>query len=319
MPLKLVPPRKGRTDFWYIRGTVAGRSINASTKARDEAGALRFKEEFESRLKQAEADKHAPLTFGQAAKLYIAYRDPSRQDRRYIENLVAVLGNTMMVDLKQHMLINAANSLYPQGEASTKNRSALVPAGAIIHYAAENNLCGYMRVRKFKEKSPEPRPVAKDIARALIASSDGDLRTAIVFLFCQGWRVSDMLRMVWQNVDLNEGTVRYRIGKTDKWRIKPLHADVLLLLSVAPKTIGPVFPWKDRSALYRDLKPLCKKLGVHFTPHMARHSFATWRLNDGASPQEVMDGGGWESINSVLRYGKLNQKSIRAAVDRIKL
>lgn len=317
MSLKLVPPRAGKSPFWTVRGTFAGRTIDASTKARDKETAQRFKAGLEVRLIEKQHDKFAAVTFKTAAEHYIEYRNPSKLDRAYIAKLVLILGNIVLTELKQHMLINAANSLYPDGAASTKNRSAIVPAAAVLHYAAKNNLCPYVPVVKFKEKEPEPRSVSKDIARVLIANSEGPMRLALVWLFCQGWRISDVLRVRHQDIDREAKTVRYHISKTDKWRVKPLHADVVACLP--SKDIGALFPWKDKFAFYRDLRPLCATLKIKFTPHMARHSFATWRVNEGASPQEIMDAGGWESINSVMRYAKLDPTRIRATVDRVKL
>ncbi|HEY4722212.1 MAG TPA: tyrosine-type recombinase/integrase [Anaerolineae bacterium] len=265
------------------------------------------------------AERFGPVTFKSAAQLYIDYRDPRKQDRTFIAKLVAVIGDKLLTEITSHVLIAAANTIYAKREASTKNRNALVPAAAIIHYAAENNLCRHLRVRKFKEKSPEPRSVSKDIGRVLIANSEGDMRRALVWLFCQGWRISDMLRVQRQHIDRSAGTVRYRISKTDKWREKPLHSDVLAILPDDGKQIGPLFPWSDRFAFYRDLTPLCAKLKIRFTPHMARHSFATWRVNDGASLQEIMEAGGWKSIKSVMRYADLDAARVRSAVDRVKL
>jgi hypothetical protein len=33
MPLKLVPPRQGKTPFWYVRGSYLGIALDRSTKA----------------------------------------------------------------------------------------------------------------------------------------------------------------------------------------------------------------------------------------------------------------------------------------------
>jgi integrase len=259
------------------------------------------------------------VTFKRAADLYLEYRDPRKQDRSFITKLVAVLGDKMLSEITKHTLIQAANALYSGAQASTKNRNALVPAAAILHYAAENNLCPHIKVKKFKERAPEPRSVTKDIGRVLIANSEGDMRRALVWLFCQGWRISDVLRVQRQHIDRKAGTVRYRISKTDKWRDKPLHSDVLASLPDDGKDIGPLFPWRDRGAFYKDLRPLCDRLKIRFTPHMARHSFATWRVNDGASLQEIMEAGGWKSIKSVMRYADLDASRVRSAVDRVKL
>jgi integrase len=82
----------------------------------------------------------------------------------------------------------------------------------------------------------------------------------------------------------------------------PLHLAVLNMLRDEPAGVGRVFPWPNVTALYRELRPLCQAAGVAFTPHCARHSFATWLGADGASTKEIMDAGAWRDYRSVLRY-----------------
>jgi len=98
------------------------------------------------------------------------------------------------------------------------------------------------------------------------------------------------LRLTWQDVDLNGAKVRHHISKTDEWLVVPLHSMVLdMLRADAGDHVGRVFPWRDRAGLYYWLRPLCRRVGVVVTPHMARHSFATWLVDDGASTKVVME------------------------------
>ncbi len=50
-------------------------------------------------------------------------------------------------------------------------------------------------------------------AKALIsAAEDRRLGAAVTLLFCQGWRVSEVLGLAWQDLDLDAGTARIRRG-----------------------------------------------------------------------------------------------------------
>lgn len=317
MPLKLIEPRPGKTPFWYIRGTLYGRIIDASTKARDKKAAQRFKERFELELAKADQQRHSPATFSVAAEMYKNYRKPKKRDEVWIDKLVGAIGDFALSDIRQHVLIDAANELYPKGSPATKNRQALVMASSILHYAAENNLCAYIQVRKFKEKEPEPRALSKEQAKALMAGAEGDLRVLLVWLFHQGWRISDTLRLRWTDINLDDETVRYHIRKTDDWRVMPLHPNTVEAVCSLKNRVGKVFHWSDKSNLYRSLRPLCKRLKIAFTPHMARHSFATWLANEGVSPLELMEAGGWRDHKSVLRYAKLDPTRVRAVINKI--
>lgn len=317
MSLKPVPPRPGKTPFWYLRGTFCGREHCVSTKARDEKTALRFKEQFELGLLKQEAEGRKPGTFRLAAELYKGFRRPSKRDQGWIDRLVGDLGEVELSDIRQNTLVAAANRLYPRGRAETKNRQALAVAASILHYAAECDLCPYIRVRKFKEKAPEARALSREDAERLIVAADGQLRLLLIWLFHQGWRISDVLRVKWQDIDLHAESVRYHISKIDEWRTMPLHPRVVKELKGQGDCVGRVFHWSDKSNLYRDLKPFSRRVGVRFTPHMARHSFATWLANDGVSAQELMEAGGWRDHKSVMRYAKLNQARVRSIINRI--
>lgn len=318
MPLKLIEPRTGRTQFWYIRGTLYGRTVDASTKARDKKTAQRFKEQFELRLAKADAEKSSPATFRVAAEMYRNYRKPKKQDAGWIDKLVGEIGDLRLSDIRQHTLIDAANDLYPNTTPATKNRQCLVMASSILHYAAENNLCPYIKVRKFKEKAPEPRALSKEQAKTLMAAAEGPMYVILVWLFYQGWRIGDTLRLKWSDIDLKESTVKYHIGKSDEWRVMPLHSRTANALEIfLGKRVGRVFPWSNKSNFYRVLRPFMREHKFKFTPHMARHSFATWLANEGVSPLEIMEAGGWKDHKSVLRYAKLDPTRVRTTINKL--
>lgn len=319
MPLKLIAPRAGKTPFWYIRGALYGRTVDASTKARDKKAAQRFKEQFELKLAKADADKSAPATFRIAAEMYANYRQPKKWDKTCLDRLVMAIGDYQLSDIRQHVLIDAANELYPNGSPATKNRQVFGIASSVLHYAADNRLCAYIQVKKLKEKAPEPRALSKEQAKALLAAAEGPMFVILTWLFYQGWRISDVLRLKWSDINEADATVKYHIGKTDEWRIMPLHPNTLQALRIFPLKdhVGRVFPWSNKSNFYRALRPFLKGKNIKFTPHMARHSFATWLANEGVSPLEIMEAGGWKDHKSVLRYAKLDPTRVRATINKI--
>jgi integrase len=59
----------------------------------------------------------------------------------------------------------------------------------------------------------EGRALSPDEARRLIGAAEGfRWGTAVVLLFCQGWRVSEVLGLAWEDVDLEAATARVRRG-----------------------------------------------------------------------------------------------------------
>ena len=308
------------SPYWYIRGTLHGRPIYAFTKKRDKGDARRFKAELEIKIAQSAGRKCHAATFEEAAALYLEARRSTPQWRVNIERLCAVIGDRLLTDIRQHVLVDAANALYLNCKPSSRNSLVFTPVAAVIHYAAENDLCPYIRVKKLKEKKPEPRAMRKEDAAKLIAAADGKLKLLLIFLFSQGWRISDALRLQWQDINFTEATVHYRISKTDECMTMPLNLTVLdMLRAEAQPHIGRVFPWRGPSGVYRHLGPLCNRAGVFFTPHMARHSFATWLAAEGASEFEIMKAGAWRDHRSVFRYTSVDVRRVRATINKIKI
>jgi len=311
--------RRPGSPFWYIRGTFAGQTINATTKKRDKGDARRFARAFETKLARSADQKCHAATFQDATALYLEAHCAAPQWRANIERLCAVIGDRLLTDIRQYVLVDAANALCQDSKPSSKNCNVFAPAAAVLHYASENDLCPHIKVKRLREKKPEPRAMRRADAARLIEAADGKLKLLLVFLFAQGWRISDALRLQWADIDLTEATVQYRISKTNEAMPMPLNLTVLNMLREEDQPlVGRVFPWRDRRSLHRQLKPLCRRAGVFFTPHMARHSFATWLNADGASMKEIMEAGAWRDFRSVMRYVNVDERRVRATINRIR-
>ena len=318
MGLKLWPPgsRKGNRS-WVIRGTVNGRDIEVSTKTTDKKAAERLKIDLEYKLSRSNFHRET-ITFADAARLYSEYRRPSKADQRRIDRLVRFLGQRRLATFQSADLVEAAAVLYPRYSPESKNRSVFAVGAAVLHYAAENELCEWKRIKKMKERRPEARAVSKEVAAALMGSARGPLRLLLTWLFRQGWRISDALNARYEHVDLERRLVRYHVGKTDEWLTVPLHDDVVALWPKEAPSFGWIFPWRERSTANKHLKRLCKQLGVKFTFHQARHSFGTWLVNEGATMNELMEAGNWRDPKSVVRYGRVSQDRVRQIIHRVK-
>ncbi|MGH3579598.1 MAG: site-specific integrase [Mycobacterium sp.] len=55
--------------------------------------------------------------------------------------------------------------------------------------------------------------------------------------------------------------------------------------------------------------------GVHFSPHVLRHTWATRLVDAGVQPVHLMQVGGWSSIDMVQRYYTANVDEILAAIE----
>src|SRR5262249_31820211 len=121
MPWKLVPPREGKTLYWYVRGKYLGIALDNSTGTADRRAAATI---FATWKRQAErgdfrrSTDPAPATFLSAA---VAYRQPGGQ-RDFIEPILKAWGARPLDTIAQIAIDTLANQLYPDAEPSTRNR-----------------------------------------------------------------------------------------------------------------------------------------------------------------------------------------------------
>jgi integrase len=340
MPFKLIPPgtRKGN-PYWLIRGTnpVNGRDLEVSTKARDKAAARRFATELEHKLiKNGPPKPGDAITFGTAARLYAEFRGldldvAQHPDAKRINRLIAELGAVMLADINHTRLVTAANKLCPDFTPATKNREVMRMAAAVLHYAAENDYCEWLRIKLFPEPEPETRAVSLHTARAVITSvGDGarpwragsnieTRRFLLLWMFRQGTRITQTLSVTWNEISLWEQTFRLYDKKAKKWQTFPLHADVFQALCEISEEqrVGRLWPWTQKTGVYRWLRPMVRQLGIEFTPHMARHSLGTWLNASGAGLKTIMAALGRKDAKSSIRYQAADIEVVRAASQQL--
>ena len=320
MSLKLVPPgrrkhgKRGPNRSYILRGTVGGERIEVDTQTTDREVAREVQRRVEREL-LARPDRleRGHVAFADAADLYIAWKHPRLQDERNLERLKAdPLGKMMLNDITSAILVQAADRLYPGCTDATKNRNVMTPAAAVLHYAAENKLCDYIRIHKFEEVLPAPRAVDAAVAELLVSNATGPLKLLLIWLFTVGTRITETLSVQRENIDMKARTFKMTMAKPDRTVTLPLPAEVIRLL---PRDlgVGPLFPWKDKDAADWRLKKLCRPLGINFTFHQGRHTFATEIVNAGETLDHLPH---WKDAKSRARYGRPSVERLRRVMER---
>lgn len=154
------------------------------------------------------------------------------------------------------------------------------------------------------------------------------LQTLVLMLADVGARITELLTLKWQEVDLDNLLVKLT-GKGDKQRIIPFSLEMrrrLYLLKKQSK-YDLVFPTRDgrlwkRTNVYRDVKRLCSELGIRLNPrllHSFRHSAATHFLRAGGSIALLCQVLGHESITTTMRYAHLATEDLSKIHERVSL
>jgi integrase/recombinase XerD len=148
-------------------------------------------------------------------------------------------------------------------------------------------------------------------------------RAIIEMLFATGMRIGEICSLTTDNLNLSEGYVRI-IGKGDKERLIPLCNDTCNEAITQYISMRDISFSQDYILLTRtgnkmqeqNIRLILHKLGENLclspiTPHMFRHSFATYLLEEGVDIRYIQALLGHSNITTTQGYTTVNEKKQR--------
>ena len=333
MPLEIHLHDNG---IWYVRGTVAvwrsGKphsiEIRRSTKVRDRAQAEAIKRQIENEVAERNITGREPaLTFSQAAARYVTQGG----EERFLAKPRAHLGALRIDQITQQHIDDAAVKAYPNSTA-TRRRQFYAPVLAVL--SANGIGTRFKRPADGQKRTVFLRPEQADHAlRAML-----DVRwpnpwspALATFLFGQGSRVGETLAIDGRDdISLPDRYAILRDTKNGKERMVTLCRRTIAAVSTIPNLghKGPLFlrydgrPYaarEDRGYRLLFWETAVKAIGLDprvYTPHVARHSWATWFYSQTRDVVRLKAEGGWES-GEWERYVKLAAPSLGEAAKRV--
>ncbi len=273
-----------------------------------------------------------------------AYRNDLYQFFSYVEgNLPSVNGASTWQQVDLAMLTNYVFSL--RGKKSYRDSTVARKVAAIRSFFSFLVLEGHIE-KDPSESLSAPRPgrslpkhlSEEEVERLLSAAKgqktpEGHRDWAILeLLYATGLRVTELISLDLQNVNVNEGHVR-SMGKGGKERFTYLYARAVSVLDDYLKNARPkltsnkkekaVFLNRRGERLTRQwvwaiLKASAKRAGVDkpITPHVLRHSFATHMLQGGAPLRHVQELLGHASITTTQIYTHLTNDHVREEYEK---
>jgi integrase len=324
MPLKLV--KRHNSDFWYIRGTVRGVTVDESTRLtrKEDADALRARREWEL-TQGAVFGRRATATFLQAA---VSYMDAGGE-KRFMRPVIEKLGRVQLSKIDQDMIDIVAREVYPEASNSTLNRQFYTPVSAVLKHAHDRKLCDHLVIKRPSQPPGRVRWISSDEAERLIDACAKHLRPLVIFLLYTGARLSEALYLEWSQVDLNRAHVSFLETKNGEPRGVPLHPRVVAeLANLEKRNSSAVFrrpdgmPYEPKEGGGGQIKTAfggaCKRAGiVDFSPHDCRHTFATWYYAKHRDLVGLKRLGGWKTDAMVLRYTHINTDDLAASINAL--
>ncbi len=244
--------KRHNSPYWVACFTAGdGRQLKRSTKERSRRLAMRIANEYEAaaagkrtakQVRQVIETLHREIT-GQVLETrtvaafvaeWLEEKKPEtslatfRAYKTHSDKLLAFLGARAQLDigLVTHddllkLRAGALKSVHP----GTVNHLLKI-VRMIFRAAYRKRLCAenpaeFLESVKARRDSPR-RPFTLDELRAVLAVADDEWRSLILFGIYSGQRLSDLARLTWRNVDIEQGTLNLVTGKTEKRIILPM-------------------------------------------------------------------------------------------------
>lgn len=306
MPIKLIPPRKGKTPYYAGRGTYLDTYVDRSTKARKRAVAVKVIQKWERELERGTFSVRGEPTFGGAAAAYIK----AGGERRFLPPLIEHFKDTPLREIDQTAIDNAAAALLPNASAATRNRQVYTPVSALLRHVG----------RRLDLKRPkgaqgnratawlwheEADPLFEQAAKL-----DAEFGALLILLCYTGLRLSEALGLQVRDVRLADSFAYVPDSKNGEPRPVFLPPVVVASLASHPRGMdreGPVFRFRKNGHLYSLLRAAAAKASVDLPErsafHIFRHTYATWMRRDlGVDTKGLVATGAWKDRKSVDRY-----------------
>ncbi|MBV1864244.1 MAG: tyrosine-type recombinase/integrase [Rhodobacteraceae bacterium] len=308
--------RRTKKGNYFLRGTIAGKSVYESTGVNGYAAANTIRQRRETELMHRHtAGTGAALTFAEAALTYLS----TGGEGRFLANILQHFGvDTLLADIDNAALTRAAARLYPNARPATINRQLITPVSAVVTMAANEGHTQQRKFRRHKDDKPRTRWLSPEEFERLIDNASDHLRPILACLVGGGFRTSEALGIEAQYYHPATGEIWLPDVKNNHPRMIRLPARSIDMMQGAQMPdVGPIFltpkgkPYRLRKNSGGQISVAFNKaraaanLGEEVTPHTLRHTWATWYYAATRDFGGLLDIGGWQKSDMAQRYRKI--------------
>lgn len=157
---------------------------------------------------------------------------------------------------------------------------------------------------------------SREDVQKLLAAADEDERLVLLLAAHGGLRMSEVVSLRWEHVNLREGVMRVK-GKGGKVGTVHLSQQLAAALAAREDKSGFVSPYQNPKSVREHLRYLCQQAGVRYERrhfHGLRHSAATMLLADTGDLFVVARHLRHSSVSTTEHYAKFDSSKLSTAL-----
>lgn len=319
-----------RGSVWWVRFTAPnGERISRSAGTSEKQQAQEYHDRLKAELWRVHKLGEKPRrTWQEAVVRWLQDTDHKAdhgKDVAKLRWLDVYLSDRYLDEIDRDLIDRIGQAKKQEASASTANRY-LALLRAILRMARDEWewVERVPRVRLFQEPRKRVRWITPQQAARLLAELPEHLSDMAAFSLATGLRQSNVSYLQWDQIDMARGMawVHADQSKSRKAIAVPLNEDALRTLRRRLGRHGVyVFTYKDMPVARTTTKAWSSALAraeiTDFRWHDLRHTWASWHVQNGTSLQELMELGGWSSVEMVLRYAHLAGEHLKGAAHRL--
>ncbi len=273
------------------------------------------------------------MEHGLSQNTLVAYRSAIRQLHRWL-----IKGNIELLNAAQDDLEAYIDYCYRRGVKGRTGARILSSIRRFYQYLLREELTAgdaSAQLESPKLARSLPKTLSEDDVDALLMAPDIGKpiglrdRAMLGLLYASGLRVSELVNIRVDQINLNQGVIRV-VGKGDKERLIPMGEEAIEWIEQYLKEARPeilkkhditdaLFPSRlgramSRQAFWQLIRRYAGAAGIKkaLSPHVLRHAFATHLLNHGADLRVVQLLLGHNSLTTTQIYTHIAKERLKS-------
>jgi len=308
--------KRKKSDNWYFKFTVKGKTVYRSTGTSDKAKA----QEIADKIK---AETYDVIKLGVRQRYLwqdavIRWMNESEKksietDKYHFKWLRAFLDDIYLDEIDTDLIEKIIQEkLKVAGKTRVNRTTEMIRSVLNKAHKKWGWIDNVPYIRRFKEDNQRLRWLTHDEATRLLDVLPKHTKAMTIFTLATGLRESNVTGLEWLQVDMENKIAWVYADQSKNGKVirVPLNADAIdVLTQQMGKHQSRVFTYYGKPVIKvgtKGWRQCLKRAGIeNFTWHGLRHTWASWHVQSGTPLNALQELGGWSSYEMVMRYAHL--------------